>query len=345
MLTLKQVKEIREHLEKAQRPVFFFDNDQDGLCSFLLLQRFIGRGKGVAIKSYPALDANYFRKVQELNADYVFILDKPVVSEEFWKEIEQVNLPVVWIDHHDLNGSELDIPEFVNYYNPVFNKVKSSEPVTALCYQVTNKKEDLWLAVVGCCADNYLPDFYKEFLKKYPDLGVDTKIAFEVVYNSRIGDVGKMLSAGLKDTMTNVVNMFNFLIKVKSPYEVLEESSKNRRLHERYNFINKKYQLLLERALENRKDKFLFFKYSGDLSISGELSNELYYMFPKKMTVVAYVKGAKINISARGKNVKKIILKALEGLEATGGGHDNAVGAQVREEDFEIFRERVGALI
>ena len=49
MLSEKQVKEIREHLEKAQNPLFFFDNDQDGLCSFLLLQRYIGRGKGIAI--------------------------------------------------------------------------------------------------------------------------------------------------------------------------------------------------------------------------------------------------------------------------------------------------------
>ena len=31
MLTEKQLKEIREHLEKAQNPVFFFDNDADGL--------------------------------------------------------------------------------------------------------------------------------------------------------------------------------------------------------------------------------------------------------------------------------------------------------------------------
>mgnify|MGYP001604119763 FL=1 len=100
MLTDKQVKEIREHLEKAQNPVFFFDNDPDGLCSFLLLQRFIGRGKGVPIRSFPEMTKEYFRKVTELNADYIFILDKPNISKDFFKEVEQVNIPVVWIDHH-----------------------------------------------------------------------------------------------------------------------------------------------------------------------------------------------------------------------------------------------------
>ena len=45
MLTKKQVEDIKEHLEKAQNPIFFFDNDPDGLCSFLLMQRYLGRGK------------------------------------------------------------------------------------------------------------------------------------------------------------------------------------------------------------------------------------------------------------------------------------------------------------
>ena len=120
MLTEKQIKEIKEHLEKAQNPIFFYDNDPDGLCSFLLLQRYIERGRGVAIRSFPELDANYFRKVEELNADYIFILDKPLVSSGFWKEVENVNIPVVWIDHHDV-GESPNIPIWVNYYKPIFN--------------------------------------------------------------------------------------------------------------------------------------------------------------------------------------------------------------------------------
>jgi single-stranded DNA-specific DHH superfamily exonuclease len=79
MLTKKQIKEIREHLEKAQNPVFFFDNDNDGLCSFLILRRFLGRGKGVAVKSFPDMNAEYFRRVNEFNSDYIFIDRKSVV--------------------------------------------------------------------------------------------------------------------------------------------------------------------------------------------------------------------------------------------------------------------------
>ena len=57
-------------------------------------------------------------------------------------------------------------------------------------------------------------------------------------------------------------------------------------------------------------------------------------------------KGLKSNISARGKDVKSIILPAIEGLEsATGGGHENAVGAQIRTEDVDEFEKRIKNLI
>jgi len=342
MLTKTQIKGIKEHLEKAQNPIFFFDNDPDGLCSFLILQRYCGKGKGVPIRSFPELNAEYFRKVNELNADYIFILDKPVVSEEFFREVEKHNIPVVWVDHHTVNKGL--VPTFVDYYNPVFNKKKSNEPVTALCYQITNKKDDLWLAVVGCISDGFFPDFYEDFEKKYPDLAIKTKEAFNVLYKSQTGKIARILSFGLKDRTTNVINMLRFLMKVKSPYEILEENSKIPSLYRRFMQIDSKYQRLLEKAicLGKRADKFLFFQYSGDLSISGELANELMYAFPEKIIVVAYIKGAKANISMRGKNSRMIFLEAIKNLEnATGGGHDIAVGGQIKSEDVKRFRENL----
>jgi len=347
MLTKKQVKEIREHLDKAQNPVFFFDNDQDGLCSFLLLQRFAEKGRWVAVKSYPEMDKGYFRRVGELGADYIFILDKPVVGEGFWKEVEQVNIPVVWIDHHDVRADGEEVPGFVNYYNPVYNRKSTNEPVSALCYHVAQKKKDIWLAVVGCISDSFLPDFYSDFLKKYPDLGKKSDVAFDVFYDSRIGDMAKMLMAGLKDTTSNVVKMLRFLMRAKTPYDVLEETAKNRSFHQRYDFIKTKYDRLLEKALAARTEsKLLLFTYGGDMSMSGELSNELMYRFPEKIIVVGYSNGVKMNLSARGDNVKKVLLKAIEGLEdSRGGGHDNAVGAQIRSGDLEEFRARLVELV
>jgi len=83
MLTKTQLNEIRNHLEASQNPLFFFDNDVDGLCAFLILRRAINRGKGVAIKSFPDLKKQYLKKVDELNPDAIFILDKAELNKEF----------------------------------------------------------------------------------------------------------------------------------------------------------------------------------------------------------------------------------------------------------------------
>lgn len=346
MLTRIQVKEIKEHLEKSQNPLFFFDNDQDGLCSFLLLQRWLGRGKGVPIKSFPDLIPEYFRKVKELGADYVFILDKPLISKGFFEEIRKVNIPVVWIDHHPIDWTL--IPQFVNYYNPLLNKKKSSEPITALSYQITKRKEDIWIAMVGCISDGFVPYFYTDFEKKYPDLSTNSKEAFDLLYKSQIGKIARILSFGLKDRTTNVINMLKFLIKAKSPYEVLEENSKNNSFHKRFNQVNARYTRLLSKAINigKKADRLLFFQYGGDLSISSELSNNLSYIFRDKLIVVAYVKGAKTNISTRGEKAREAFLKSIGDLEgAIGGGHENAVGGQIRTEDIEKFRENLKKIL
>ncbi len=343
MLSQTQIKEIREHLKSSQNPLFFFDNDTDGLCSFLLLARYIGKGKGVAIKSYPDLNKSYARKLYELNPDYVFILDKPVVSDEFLEEAKKMNLPVVWIDHHE---SSEPVPKEVYYYNPAKNSNPSTEPVTYLSWKITDRKQDLWLAMIGCIGDNYFPDFAEEFNKKYPDLYKEAKSASEILYEAEIGKLTRVLDFALKDRTSNVVRMLKTLLKTESPYEVLKDESRNKILA-RFKQINRKYIKLVKKAEKfSNKGKILFFQYGGDLSLSSNISNELSYKFPNKIIVVAYLKGTKVNISLRGENVRDITLKAIQDLEeATGGGHENATGAKIEVEDLPEFKKKIEKLV
>ena len=78
VLSKEKQKELREALERSQRPLFLYDNDADGLCSFLLFSRFLGRGKGVAVRSYPDLNASYARKGHELGTNTIFIFYKSI---------------------------------------------------------------------------------------------------------------------------------------------------------------------------------------------------------------------------------------------------------------------------
>ncbi len=337
MLSEKQISEIREILERSQNPLFFYDNDADGLCSFLLLRRWLGRGKAVAIKAKPALDKQYIRKIHELHPDLIVILDKPMAAESFLNPVKELNLPILWIDHHQAQQPEESL-KGIYYYNPTPG---SSEPVTYICYKIARAKKDLWIAMVGCIGDGFLPEFTDEFRKEYEDYFYEKKNAFDAIFETKLGEIIKILNYALKDKTSNVLNMQKFMIDVKSPADILEENAKNSSIHRRYQEISKRIKPLIEKAESNVEDGIIFFQYGGELSISADLSNELFYRHNNKIIVVAYIQGAKANISIRGNSdVRKITLKAIEGIEnSTGGGHEHACGATVMIEDLPKFKE------
>ena len=350
MLSDMQVEEIREHLEKAQNPLFFFDNDNDGLTSFLLLRRFIDRGRGISIKSYPGLDESYYKRVEEIKPDYIFILDKPEVSEGFLEKAKEDNLQVVWIDHHQTEKPVNNLYPNVSYYNPYLLD-KTNEPVSYICYKITRKKEDIWIAIIGCVSDHYLPDFYDEFVDRFPELAkknpVGKKKPFDVLYKSEIGRIARILDFSLRDSTTNVVKMLKFMIKVKGPMEILEENSKTKHILEKFDEINSKYQKLMDKAREKASDKLIYFKYEGSVSLSSNLANQLSYEFPDKVVVVVYLNGDLANVSLRWSgDVRKLTLEAIEGIEgASGGGHREATGAKMLVSELLKFEGKIKELI
>ena len=344
MLSPKELSEIKEKLEQSQNPLFLFDNDVDGLCSFLILQRALGRGRGVAVKTFPELNAQYLRKINELNPDAIFILDKPQVGEDFVKGVEEKNLPLTWIDHHEVKVQKKLLKK-VSYYN----SFPSAEPITYIAQKIFNRKQDLWLAMIGCIGDVYMPDFAEQFSEQNPELFPSPNIsAFDANYTTELGKIIKMLNFGLKDTTTNVLNLIRTLIKAKSAHDILEENYHTRQLHKRYNEINKTYKKLLDKAETQVKknEKLIFFTYSGNISISSEISNELFFKYREKFIVVAYKRPGKINISIRGKNAKQITEKTVKKIEGgTGGGHELATGAQIPSDKLDEFKTIIKTLL
>ena len=342
MLTKKQLSDIREHLLKAQNLIFLYDNDVDGLSSYVLLRRFTGCGKGVAVKSHPHIDVGYAKRVQELSGDYVFVLDRHTLGEDFVNEIASLQIPIVWIDHHDVVVEKYSYDNLYSF-NPARGKKKSFEPTTYLCYVATKRIEDVWLALIGCIADHYLPDFVDDFVKNYDLLwGKDIEIPFQALYTTGIGRFARALSFGLKDSTSHVVLLQNFLIKCKTPYDLGQELERNSAFGVKYRDILKKYLSLLQDSKTCAREKLLFYSYGGQLSISSDLSNELSYLFPKHYICVAYSAGPMTNISLRGDNVQKILSEILPLFEkSSGGGHRDAVGARINTENLAQFREEL----
>jgi single-stranded DNA-specific DHH superfamily exonuclease len=339
MISKTQLQEIKDQLEASQNPLFFYDNDVDGLCAFLILRRAIGRGKGVAIKSFPDLKEQYLKKVEELNPDAIFILDKAELSKEFAKGIEEKSIPMTWIDHHETKTSQ-EIIDKTSYYT----SYPSAEPTTYIAQKVFNRQEDLWLAMIGCIGDVYMPDFAKKFAEENPELLPKNASAFDALNSSEIGKIVRMLNFGLMDSITNVVNLVKYLFRANNAYDILEENQYTKQFHKRYSALNEFLNKQVEKA-ENNFDEnspSIFFTYSGNTSMSSEIANNLYYKHPDKLIIVAFKRPEKANISIRGKNALEVTKKSIENIEgATGGGHVEATGAMVPIDDFEKFKHNI----
>ena len=337
MLPEKQIEEIREELQNCKRPLFFFDDDADGLSSFLLLYRYTREGKGVVIKTLPKIDGKFLRKVEEYEPDKIFVLDVAQIEQDF---IDKVKVPIVWIDHHgpyERTGN-------VKYFNPRLIKKDLFMPVTRICYEVV--KQDMWIAMVGCIGDYHMPDFFGEFKEKYGDLVGDSENVEDVYFKSKFGKIVDLFSFILKGKTSDAVKHIKVLTRVDNPYDILnEKTSQGRFVFKKYKKMDDMYQILLKEALKKKPDNgFLIFLYpDSKMSFTSELSNEMMYRFPDKVVIVGREKNGQVKMSIRTKHkvIPDALERALVGLEGYGGGHEHACGVNVDKEDFEEFVKRL----
>jgi single-stranded DNA-specific DHH superfamily exonuclease len=334
MLTKREVDEIKEELETASNPVYFFHDDPDGLCSFLLLYRFVREGHGIIVKTKPSVDERFLRKVEEYKPDKIFIVDLAMVEQDF---IDRAKTKIIWIDHHEplkRHG--------VKYYNPRVKHPKTNIPASFLCHQAVAR--DLWIAMVGCVGDWYFPKFADEFKKKYPKLLAkpikDPEVA---LYTSRLGELIRIFSFILKGKTSDVMKCVKILTRIKEPDDILEQkTAAGRFIYKKFAKTNKDYQELYKRAEREKQitNKMMIFTYTHKtMSFTSDLSNEMLHRYPQKVILIAREKSGEMRMSLRSKGIKlpAILKKALEGVEGYGGGHEYACGANVKKRDFDVF--------
>lgn len=337
MLTEKEINDFREELLNCKKPLFFYDDDMDGAASFILFYKFINEGKGIIVKSTPELSQKFLRSVESFDPDKVFILDKPMVSEEF---IDGCKQRIIWLDHHPIQ-----MPKKARYYNPRKENPDDNRPTSYWAYKITNNNEYLWLAMLGIVGDWYMPEFRDEFSKKYPDILPPTiKTVQEALFNSEFGKLFRIFSFNLMGSSKDAYKSIKIMIRITSPYEVLNQTtSQGKFLYKKYEKVNKVYEELMKN-IKVSDDKLLLFTYSDDtLSLSAEMSNELLVLYPDKLVIIGREKNGEMKCSLRSASIKvlPILKKALIGINGYGGGHDFACGGCIKTEDFNRFIKNI----
>ncbi|MBI2137774.1 hypothetical protein HYU12_04625 [Candidatus Woesearchaeota archaeon] len=277
MLTEKQYSEIRNELLESSKPLFLFHDDPDGLTSFLLLYRLIGRGNGMMVKAVPKVDSRFIEAAKNPVYDKIFIMDVAMVEQSF---VDEAKKPVIWIDHHQIIKLQ-----GVKYYNPRESNIKDNQPASYLCYKAAGREEDLWIAMAGIVGDWTIPEFASQFAEKYPDLWSDKiKKPDDALFETKLGEIIKIMSFALKGPTSDALKCVKILTRINNPYEILEgKTPAAKYLYTKYEKINNEYAKIYqkaEKAITN--EKFLIYTYKGEQSFSGEISNEMLHFHPNK---------------------------------------------------------------
>lgn len=335
MLTPKQISFLREELKTAKNPLFIHDDDADGLASFLLLYKLNREGRNFILKTTSKLDASFVEKAKNYDPDKIFILDVPVVEQEF---IDQIKMPVFWLDHHQpLERGN------IYYCNPRLKEPQLYEPTTIMAWQVSQQPEDLWIAVVGCLGDYYLPDFLDQFIQGYPQWIARKGELSQIAFGEPVHKLVRLFNFLLKGPTSEIRKSVKVLSRINSPDEIFsQETSQGRFLYKRFTKIDEKYESLLEEAKKraSRSKLFIFYYTEQQWSFTASLANELSYLYPGKVIIIARKKSEEMKCSLRAReNISIPLEKALAGIDGYGGGHEMACGAVIKEHDWERFLE------
>lgn len=334
MLTDSQILEIRGFLERAENPLYFFDDDPDGLTAYLLLKKKYKKGHGTCVKSSPKSEIVYSAAYRKHKPDLVVILDKPKMSQE---ALDEFNVPVVWIDHHQLVERD-----GVNYYNPMAGESPDNRPTSYWAYRVVEENE--WIALIGIIGDWNVPE--KDIVEKfnYPELLSDAKTVEEMMFDTEFGKLIKIFSFVMKGSNESMDDCINGLEEIDDLKDILEKKSEmGKVILEKYERLNKEYEALLKSALEQEGEGEVYvYTYVEDRnSFTGNLSNELLHKLKSEVIIIGREKDGDFRLSLRskGKPIRPILNRALEEVGGYGGGHDMACGASVKVQDFPKFIE------
>ena len=334
MLKRELLKKLFEELKSAENPFVFYDDDPDGMISFVLIKKRFGHFSGTVVKGAPCLDESYASKADDNSADKVIVLDKPMLSSGF---VDNVNAQIIWVDHHEPQK----VPKKVSYFNPRIHNPKDISPTSYMIYKAVGGP--LWLAMCGVVSDWYVCPELKKLSKEMPDLLPKVESPPQILYGTGFGKLIRMVDFLIKKNTSDINKSVNDLLRISSPTDILErETPEGERIYENFEAINKEYEPLLKKALEKDDKNLLLFTYGGmKRSFTSELSNELLEKASSRLIIVARKKDGAFKMSIRSRDIvlPPLIKKALRGIDGYGGGHEHACGANIPVSDFNKFVE------
>jgi len=307
-------------LKEGDKVKIFSHVDADGICSLVILLRFLKR-KGV-FSEYRS--ANYqLTDVPPITLETAKVMIfSDLNSDTIYDYINNASLV---IDHHIFDKRPKGA-----FYNPRETDKGLYIPASYLLYEVCRELEEMedtrWIAAVGVIGDKgeLNSKICRDFVDSFDNFDKLQKVA-DFIYSVYLieGNIGndKMIKA---------------LLEAKNPEDILEDPY--------FNFCFDEVQTEIARSSRKiEKDGMVrFVEVKSRYNIKSIVAAQLLEK-EKNIVVVAFSESdgfCKMSLRTDTSiNIGDIAKKAAEKSKGSGGGHEKAAGARVLKSKFSIFKE------
>ncbi len=344
----KTLERIGKFLQTPGKRILFYHHDADGVCSAALLLKFFGGFEAIA-REGPRAEEDFPGQVIRKRPDLLVFLDIPIDQE--WRVLREIrgkipSLRTLIIDHHiperDLNSSR------TVHYNPRFRR----DIYLPAAYLVYKALEGLgkrvrpykWIAGMGIIGDYG----FRECRGFLEGLGREEPGILEGdPLSSKLGKATELISysitlKGLKGAKES--------LGLLTGGEGFEKFARNPLLNKWRKMVEGEIRKILGRFGSERilyqEIGLMEYTIRSRLNITSIISTILARENPDMIVLVAKEseKGFKVSIRCQSGRVNagELVKKAVKGI-GSGGGHEKAAGALVR--DFDAFRERFAKML
>jgi len=368
---IKQSEAMLSHVLKEDSAFLLFHDDADGCCATATLLNLVSKQTTHGFLNFASpekhsveLTPRLLKKLQEEKPKFIVSVDLAFTNsiEKIKNLLSFLGARMLIYDHH-IQSKSLRWPERCVHINPLNFNLRN---IPASCYSYvlykhyTKEDDACWVGAVGAVADyraKECGDLLEEVRHRYPSLYPFKTIDQPTALRSPLMIMAHLVNAGYQHSDYSgarvAVEALNEALQLDDPTALLEGKTKKARLLHRFrrevDEELRKYLEQFDSEAEFHLDaRVVFYSLKPKFNVTSQIATQLQHSNPNTIIAVMSPETQKtLKVSLRRESKIKTNLAALAeatvaGLvQASGGGHQDAAGCILRNEDVNLWKENM----
>lgn len=366
---IKQSETILSHVFKENSVFLLFHDDADGCCAAAILLNLISKQTAYTLLDFASpekhsveLTPGLLNKIHRKKPKFIISVDLALTSsvEKIKTLLSFLGARMLIYDHH-VQSKSIRWPERCIHINPFkFNlgNIPASYYSYLLYKHYTKENDACWVGAVGAVADYRAEEcrgLLEEVSHRYPSFYPFKTFDQPTALRSPLMAMAYLVNAGYQHSDHSgaqvAVEALNEALQLGDPTVLLEGKTEKAAMLQRFlREVNKELRKSL--AQFNSKAEFhldsriAFYSIKPKFNITSQIATQLQHSNPKAIIAVISPETQKTTkVSLRRGGMMKTDLAALaesttSGLfQASGGGHQEAAGCVLRNEDVDLWKK------